>query len=64
MLTVGELEALRATRDREFAAMEALANRVIERVIRRGFVDRADVRALRSQDAKCRGLVKLLEGTT
>lgn len=53
-----ELRAKRAELDAATAAMERLANRAIERLIRRGHVERADVDALRKQDAKCRRLLE------
>lgn len=40
--------------DAATARMERLANRVIERIIRNGFVGRADVKALRDGDRACR----------
>lgn len=46
----------RADLDAATARMEALANRVIERVIRNGCVTRSDVERLRAGDLECRAL--------
>lgn len=44
----------RSAMDEATARMERLANQVIERIIRQGYVDKADVKALRAGDAACR----------
>jgi hypothetical protein len=48
------VEEAQRTFDHATAVMERTANRVIERVIRQGYVDRNDVRKLRTGDALCR----------
>lgn len=48
------VEEAQRTFDLATAVMERTANRVIERVIRQGFVERSDVRKLRTGDAACR----------
>jgi hypothetical protein len=52
---------LRQKLDAAGARMDHHANRCIERLIRRGFVDRSDVEELRAIDKECRELLERIE---
>ena len=55
------VKELRVKLDDAGVRMDRHANRCIERLIRRGFVDRSDVEKLRELDAENRGLVERIE---
>lgn len=55
------LEEAQRAFDAATVVMEKTANRVIERIIRRGYVERDEVRKLRLGDATCRQLLEELD---
>lgn len=55
------LEEAQRAFDAATVVMENTANRVIERIIRRGYVERDEVRKLRHGDATCRQLLEELD---
>lgn len=54
------VQAAREAMDGAIARMERTANRAVERLIRRGYVERSDVEALRAGGAECRRLQNAL----
>jgi hypothetical protein len=51
----------RGSLDEATAIMERRANRIIERLLRQGFVERADVTKLRESDKACRAAVAAVQ---